>query len=271
MIAGFTLLFGWRAAFVVPGALGLVWLAGWLAIYQLPAEYPGITKKELAALDGGAGSAPPPRWMSLLGNRNVIALVLSRLVSDPVWYLYLFWIPEYLKQERGFSLTDIGMYAWIPFVAGAIGGMTGGRASDVLIRRGMPALKARPLILYISAAIAPFGILISQVHSSAAAICLVAVVAFVVYSWFINTAAMIPDVVPENAVGSVLGIMGTAGSLGGALFQPLIGYLVAHYSYAVVFALAGTMHVTGALILRALLREQKAVRMSKVVEHETRG
>jgi ACS family hexuronate transporter-like MFS transporter len=257
LISALTVYLGWRAAFVLPGALGLLWLAGWLTIYRLPQEYPGITQKERDALDPTNPGAPPLRWGALLGNRKVLALVLSRLISDPVWYLYQFWIPVYLKQERGFTLTDIGMYGWIPFVAGAIGGMAGGRASDALIRRGLPALKARSRILYISSAIAPFGILIGYAPSAPAAICLIAAVAFIVYSWFINTAAMIPDVVPENAVGSVLGIMGTAGSLGGALFQPLVGYLVAHYSFTPVFAMAGSMHVAGATILWSLTRDQR--------------
>jgi len=253
LVAAVTLTFGWRAAFVLPGALGLVWLAVWLAIYRVPAEYPGISREELARLEPEQAAAPAP-WHSLLGNRSVLALVLSRFVSDPVWYFYIFWIPEYLKRERGFTLSDIGMYAWIPFVAGALGGMFWGHAADSLIRRGLPAVKARSRILYISAAMAPLGMLTSQVHSAATAILLIAIMAFVVYSWFINTAAMIPDVVPENSVGSVLGLMGTAGSFGGVLFTPLVGFLVAHYSYTVVFVLAGSMHVTGALILWALRR-----------------
>ena len=255
LVAGLTLLYGWRAAFVLPGLLGLLWLAGWLAIYRAPAEYPGITRDELKQLEADdATVAAPPAWAALLKERNVLALVLSRLVSDPVWTFYLFWIPEYLKRERGFSLTDIGMYAWIPFVAGAIGGMTGGRASDILIARGMRPVNARSLILYISAAMAPLGMLTTRVHSAATAIVLIAVMAFVVYSWFINTAAMIPDVASERVVGSVLGFMGTAGSAGGALFAPLVGFLVSHYSYTVVFVVAGSMHVVAALILWVFMK-----------------
>jgi MFS transporter, ACS family, aldohexuronate transporter len=269
LISAITLYLGWRAAFLLPGALGLVWLAGWLLIYRVPAEYPGITREELRALDTGAAGMRPPRWTALLTNRAVLALVLARLISDPVWYLYQFWIPVYLKQERGFTLADIGMYGWIPFVAGALGGMAGGRASDVLMRGGAPGAKARLRVRYLSSAVAPFGILITRVSSAAAAICLIAVVAFIVYSWFINTAAMIPDVVPENAVGSVLGIMGTAGSLGGALFQPLVGYLVAHYSFAPVFAMAGSMHVAGALVLWALMPGARAKSAIGGELHET--
>ena len=258
LIAGLTYLFGWRATFVVTGALGLVWLVVWLVIYRVPKDYPEITAEELNRLESAERSKTngvAPSWLSLLKDRRVLALVLSRFVSDPVWYFYLFWMPEYLKRERGFSLNDIGLYAWIPFVAGAIGGMLGGRASDMLIARGVPSVKARTRVLYICAAMAPFGMLTSQVHSAAAAIAMIAIVAFVVYSWFINTAAIIPDLFPESVVGSVLGFIGTAGSGGGVLFSMLVGYVLSHYSYGVMFVIAGSLHVVGALILWSLLRK----------------
>lgn len=259
LIASLTLFFGWRSAFFLPGLLGLVWLAVWLAIYHLPEALPGITQEELklleeeSASDNSSARAP---WFALLKDRNVLALVLSRLVSDPVWYFYVFWIPEYLKRERGFSLAEIGMYTWMPFVAGALGGMVGGRASDALIARGVSPVKARTRVLYVSAALAPLGMFTGVVHSAAAAILLIATMAFVVYSWFINTAAIIPDVVSDKVVGSVLGFIGTAGSAGGALFSVLIGYLLSRYSYGLAFVLAGSMHVVGASILWALIKDR---------------
>lgn len=259
LIASLTLVFGWRSAFFLPGLLGLVWLAVWLAIYHLPEALPGITQEELkpleeeSASDNSSARAP---WFALLKDRNVLALVLSRLVSDPVWYFYVFWIPEYLKRERGFSLAEIGMYTWMPFVAGALGGMVGGRASDALIARGVSPVKARTRVLYVSAALAPLGMFTGVVHSAAAAILLIATMAFVVYSWFINTAAIIPDVVSDKVVGSVLGFIGTAGSAGGALFSVLIGYLLSRYSYGLAFVLAGSMHVVGASILWSLIKDR---------------
>jgi ACS family hexuronate transporter-like MFS transporter len=262
MIAGLMLLWGWRAAFIIPGALGLVWLVVWLWIYRLPEHLPGISQEELAWIRNensqgvaSASASGPQRWGDLLKDRNVLALVLCRLVSDPVWYFYLFWIPEYLTRERGFSLAEIGLYAWIPFVAGAVGGMVGGRASDRLVHAGVSPARARTRVLYISAAIAPLGMLTGKVHTAAMAIALIAVMAFVVYSWFINTAALIPDLFSEKVVGSVLGLMGTAGSAGGVVFTFLVGFLLTHYSYTAVFLLAGSMHLLASLILWSLLRE----------------
>ena len=262
MIAGLMLLWGWRAAFIIPGALGLVWLVVWLWIYRLPEHLPGISQEELAWIRNensqgvaSASASGPQRWGDLLKDRNVLALVLCRLVSDPVWYFYLFWIPEYLTRERGFSLAEIGLYAWIPFVAGAVGGMVGGRASDRLVHAGVSPARARTRVLYISAAIAPLGMLTGKVHTAAMAIALIAVMAFVVYSWFINTAALIPDLFSEKVVGSVLGLMGTAGSAGAVVFTTLVGFLLTHYSYTAVFLLAGSMHLLASLILWSLLRE----------------
>ncbi len=269
LIAGLTLAFGWRSAFVLPGALGLLWVVAWLWMYRLPQEHSSITTDELTALREeentvSGETSSPLRWFDLLKNRNVLALVLARFVSDPVWYFYLFYIPDYLKAERGFSLKDIGLFAWIPFVAGTIGGMFAGAASDRMIRAGWKPVQARTRILYVAAAIAPLGMLTTQAHSAATAIALIAAVAFVVYCWFINTAAVIPDLFSEKVVGSVLGLMGTAGSAGGVLFAQLVGYLLTRYSYSVVFALAGSMHLVAFLILWLFLRPEEKEPVSRL-------
>lgn len=259
LIAGLALFLGWRVAFFLPGFLGLLWLGMWLAIYWNPEEYPSISPIDVELLKNESVTTKEPRqgWLSLLRDRNVLALVLARAVSDPVWIFYLFWIPEYLKRGRGFTLTDIGLYAWIPFVGGAVGGIVGGKASDMLIARGMSPVRARTRILYISACLAPLGMLTTRVHLAATSIFLVAVMGFVAFSWFINTAAVIPDLFPENVVGSVLGFMGTAGTGGAALFSVLTGFLLSKYSFGIVFAIAGTMHLLASAILSLLLKEQR--------------
>ena len=258
LIAMVALRFGWRASFLLPGTLGLLWLAGWLTIYRLPEKHPGVTAHDLAKLAEEDSTDPKLGWFALFRNRNVMALVLARLISDPVNYFYVFFIPEYLKSQRGFSLADIGMYAWMPFMAGALGGMVGGRWSDILIKRGTQPAKARLRILYMSAAVAPLGVLTSQVHSVAVALILMSLMSFIVYCWFINTAAVIPDIASVRQAGSILGIMGTAGTFGGMLFMPLVGFLVTRFgSYQLIFAIVGSVHVIGALILWGMIRIPK--------------
>ena len=255
LIAWLTLTFGWRAAFLVPGALGLLWTIVWLRIYRAPEDHHAVTDETLASLRDPEPAAAQQRWIDLIKDRNVLALVLARFVSDPVWYFYVFYMPDYLKSARGFDLKDMAFFAWIPFVAGTLGGMTAGAISDWLVKRGWHPVRARTGVLYASAIVAPVGILTSRAPSATLAIVLMAVVAFVVYCWFINTAAVIPDLFSEKVVGSVLGLMGTAGSAAGILFAQLVGALLSRYSYAPVFALSGSMHVAGALILWSLLKD----------------
>ncbi len=252
----------WRATFIAIGSLGVFWTTAWLWIYRSKSDHPGAKQEDAtsAGSPGSTAAAAPnnsgrSRWVDLLKNRNVMGLVLARLVSDPVWWFLIAWTPKYLASQRHFSLDEIGRYAWIPFVAGSVGGMAGGRASDLLIRRGMKPASARRRVLYISAAFAPLGMLTSRVPTAGMAIGLIAGMALIVYSWFINTAAIIPDVMPANVVGSVLGLMGTAGSAGAFLFTRLVGFLLTCYSYPIVFLLAGSMHVLASFILWALMKE----------------
>ncbi len=248
LIAWLTLRYGWRYAFLVPGSLGLIWVVVWLRTYHRPE----------GNLDAVEPARPPVRWAALLGDRNVLALVLARLLADPVWYFYLFWTPEYLKRARGFSLAEIGLYGWIPFVAATVGGMSGGLASDRLIRGGTGPAAARRRVLYLSAVLAPLAALTGWVSSAGAAIALIAVIAFVSYVWFTNTAALVADVFPESVVGTVQGLIGTAGSGGGILFNLAVGFLLDRFSYTPVFLLAGSMHLAASLALWLLMRDRTA-------------
>jgi len=190
------------------------------------------------------------KWPDLFRNRNVVALLAARFLSDPVSYFCAFWIPEYLKHGRGFSMADIGRYGWIPYLAGAAGGMLGGRMSDQLIRWGMSPVKARIAVLCVAATLAPLAIFTNRVSSTTASLAILSVLNFVVFCWFINTAAIIPDIASEQLTGSILGIIGSAGSMSGFVFMLIVGSLVARTSsFNSVFAIIGLLHITAALVL----------------------
>src|SRR5947209_16784202 len=138
IVAFIVLQFGWRAAFVLIGVLGFMWLIGWLAIYRTP---PGPVLNV---------RSPQPA-VQLLRMRFVWSFVLSKIFLDPVWYFYVFWFPEYLKQLHKFNLAAIGTYAWIPFFVAALGNFFGGYLSPVFLRRGMETAKARKLAVSICA------------------------------------------------------------------------------------------------------------------------
>jgi len=261
LIAFITLYFGWRMAFIIPGAIGMIWVLVWVLLYRLPA-------RPLGGMDVPAKFSIPRQkkfqasasLLDLLKDGRVRAIVTSRLVSDPVWLFYIGWTPIYLAERWGYNLKDIGLYAWIPFLFGALGGVFGGAFSDRLIRRGMPPAKARKRVLYVAGIVAPIGMTIGFAYSAAISLAVIGIVAFVVYIWFINTAALVTDAFPEHMVGSVLGLMGTAGTLGAIGLNWLAGYILDQYhSYTPIFIIAGSGHLLAALILFFLLKEEKQV------------
>ncbi|MCI0626760.1 MAG: MFS transporter [Acidobacteria bacterium] len=254
LIAWITLNFGWRQAFLIPGTLGLVWALVWLRFYSSP--HPAYATEEgtpvhpnrLPSADQSATA-----WTAMLKQRRLWALVLSRLASDPVWYFYLFWLPDYLQRERGMSLAQIGFYAWIPFLAADLGGIGGGAFSDWLVRGGIPAPKARLAILVGVGCLAPLGAFSGTVDSTGVALFIVSVVAFLCFCWSTNTVTLASELFLNREIGAVIGMMGTAGSLGGMLFSQLLGWGIAKFGYPAAFMMAAVLHPVAAVTLVVLL------------------
>jgi ACS family hexuronate transporter-like MFS transporter len=260
IIAFITLYFGWRMAFVIPGAFGLLWVLVWAIAYRLPAR-PLETESAASGMPTGREKVQKPESLfELLKDGRVRAIVLARMVSDGVWHFYITWLPLYLAQAWGYNLKDIGLFAWIPFLFGAAGGIFGGSFSDGMIRRGVAPAVARKRVLFTAGLVAPLGITVGFAQNSAVALGLIAVVAFVVYIWFITTAALVTDVFPSRVVASVLGLMGTAGSLGGIVMIQLAGYIRDHYdTWTPIFIIAGSGHLLATLILFFFMREKRPV------------
>lgn len=257
LIAWITIQFGWRHAFLIPGAIGLLWAPFWLAVYRPPQQHPAMSlaeremlRREDAGAPGGSGSG----WTGLLRQRRLWALVLPRIASDPVWYFYLFWLPDYLQRERGFSLAEMGLYGWIPFLAADAGNIAGGAISDWLVRRGLPAPKARVALLIAVGCLAPLGALAGLVGSTVSAMAIVSMVALLCQCWATNIATLAADIFPGRETASVIGMMGTAGSLGGVLFSQALGLLIPSVGYPPAFMLAAALHPVAAITLVSLLR-----------------
>lgn len=254
LVVWLTLHLGWRASFLFAGAAGLLWLPFWLAIYRHPARHPAVTPADLARLEAGDAAAPRPTWRQVLSQRRVWGLVLARLASDPVWYFYLFWLPDYFQRVRHLSLVEIGIYGWIPFLFADVGNVVGGFFSDALIKRGWPAVRARFAVLVGVAALAPFGACVGFMASTAAAVAFTCLATFLCQAWSTNMATLSADLTRRNETATVLGLMGTAGSLGGLLFAQALGLLIAALGYRSAFATAGLLHPLGALALFLFLR-----------------
>ena len=232
--------FGWRGAFVATGALGLLWLVVWLAASR------GISGKSPASSSQGSGSVSIAQ---LLGDRRIRWVLFSRFLFDPVFYFYMFWIPQYLARERKFSLEQIGTYYWIPFLVLGVSTIFSGRLSDRLVRRGWSPRKARAVLLTIAAVVTPVSWLASLAPNPAWALALMSCLMLAHGIWITNFLGMLSDVFPSQAIATVTGLTGTAGGIGGMLSSLAVGPLVDRFSFTPAFAVSGLLYPAALLIL----------------------
>ncbi len=240
--------FGWRYAFVFSGALGFVWLAAWLVVYPPLTREMKQQKRDASLLRDKA------TWIGILKRRETWGIVIGRSLTDPIWWFYVFWLPQYLSDTRGFSLKQIAASAWIPFVAADLGNFAGGIISGALIRSGVALLRARKLVCIVSCIPMLAGIpaaLIGDPFSSLAFIC---VALFGYASWSTMGLTFPSDLFPSEIVASVTGLSGFAAGLAGTLFTLLVGLLVDHFSYLPAFIVAATAPLLATVSVIFLIR-----------------
>ncbi len=247
---------GWRTAFVVTGATGFLWLVFWLRWYWVPAKHPRVTAEERSLIRDAPGSPAlqTVRWIELFRVPQTWGLFLARVLADPVWWFYLFWLPKYLSDERGFSIVAIGLTTWMPFLTADLGAIAGGWLSGRLIARGMEPLKARKWIMLPAAAVMPLSLLVPSSDSAVVAVAAICVVTFAHMAWKTNLMTMTNDVYPTSVVGSAAGIVGLGSSLGGVIFTGITGFVVENYSYRAIFYIMAFLHPAALCALHALAR-----------------
>ena len=234
---------GWRWAFALPAAIGFGWVALWLAATRHGVgDSARLTERRL--------ERPAPLG-PVLRDPNIWRLILARLVSDPVWYFYLFWLPGYLQEAKSLTLQQTGWVAWVPFLVADLGGIGAAHYADRLVRRGWAADRARKAVLTATACIAPVGIFTTY-FGVAGAVVIFSLVAIVCTTWLFNQTALLADVAPPASVASVHGVSGACGALGGLLFNAAIGPVVDAFGYTPVFVVAGGLHLIAAFILRGV-------------------
>jgi MFS transporter, ACS family, hexuronate transporter len=242
----------WRWIFFLTGVLGLLWTLWWRREYFTPAQHPRLSAAERVALESataaanglapGGTSAPKLKWIELLRFRESWGLVFAKFLSDAAWYFYLFWLPKYLYDARGFDIKAVGAFAWIPYAAAGIGCLAGGWFSSRLVQRQFSVSVARKVALGLSAAVMPAVMLIPHVAVSWA-IAIFSLAYFGQQSWSTLVMVFPTDLFPTNAVGAVAGLVGFGGAMGGIAFGELVGYLLDHgFGYGVVFTIAGMLH-----------------------------
>jgi ACS family hexuronate transporter-like MFS transporter len=245
----------WRWIFFITGAIGLLWTLWWRLEYFPPSQHPRLTGEERKELEIAAASTSGPKlkWIELLRFRESWGLVTAKFLSDAAWYFYLFWLPKYLYDARGFDIKAVGTFAWIPYAAAGIGCIAGGWFSSHLVRRHFSVAVARKVALGLSAAVMPSVLLIPHVAVSWA-IAIFSLAYFGQQSWSTLVMVLPTDLFPTSAVGAVAGLVGFGGAMGGIAFGELVGYLLDHgFGYGVVFTIAGTLHVLAFAIILATI------------------
>ena len=262
------LAFGWRSAFVVSGALGFVWLLLWLRVYHPLDRHPKVTPEEVSLIRSGqdvssnSAERGVQRWLNLIRNRNVWGIVLGRALTDPIWWFYVFWLPQYLSDARGFSLQRIALFAWMPFIAADLGNFTGGLVSGYCIRRGVSVVRARTWVCAFSCLPILAGIPAASVHSVYFALGLICFALWGYASWSTMGLTMPSDLFPQDVVATVTGLSGLAAGLVGAVFTFAIGILVDRFSYGPAFLVAGLMPLFATASIFLLVRAPSNVAVS---------
>ena len=250
----------WRWVFFFSGALGLAWTAFWWKRYRPAREHPQLGPAERGQIAEalrytGGDERSAGGWLRLFAFPQVWGLVSAKFLSDAAWYFYLFWLPKYLYDARGFDIKAVGAFAWIPYAFSGLGSLCGGWFSSELIRRGHSLNFARKAALGASAALMPWILFLTHVPV-ALALGLFSLAFFGQQSWSTLVMILPADLFPHRAVGSVAGLVGFGGAMGGAVFGMVAGYLLDHgFGYGPVFAAVSTFHVAAFFVILLSVRK----------------
>jgi MFS transporter, ACS family, aldohexuronate transporter len=255
---------GWRYAFLMAGTLGFLWLGFWLKIYRPLKHHPLVTAEERSLIETGRAASETSahrgirRWLSLLTQSNTWGIVLGRALTDPIWWFYVFWLPDYFSEVRGFSLKQIGAFTWIPFLFADLGNFTGGFLSVFLIKRGVPVVRARKWVCVASSIPILAGIPAALAHNAYAALALISVATWGYASWSTMGLTFPSDLFPQDVVASVTGLSGLAAGLVSTLFTLVVGVLVDKFSYFPAFVAAGLMPLVATACVLLLIHAPAA-------------
>jgi ACS family hexuronate transporter-like MFS transporter len=253
---------GWQFAFVLTGAIGLVWVALWLLCYDAPSRHRALSPAERDYIVKGqeahlAGEGRPA-IASLLRQRNFWGIAIPRFLADPTWGTLTFWLPLYLTTVRGFDLKQIAMFAWLPLLAADLGCLFGGAISLTLQKSfGMRLLDARRAAFTVGAAMMLAVAFAGIVHSAIVAVALLCVAGFAHQTLSVTVITMASDLFKRNEVATVAGLAGTCGNAGVLIFSLLIGALVSQTGYTPFFIGLATLDLLGAVILWTVVRDSR--------------
>jgi ACS family hexuronate transporter-like MFS transporter len=255
---------GWRGAFIGIGALGFVWLVFWLLIYGKPEEHPHLSKAELDYIRSDPQvSVRKIKWAALLPLRQTWAFIAGKFLTDPVWWFYLFWVPGFLQSKHGLSLTGIGAPIVVIYLMSDVGSVAAGWMSSWMIKRGNTINVARKTAMFLCAASVTPIVFAYRVESSWSAVLLIGLAAACHQGFSANLYTLTSDMFPAGAVGSVVGIGGMAGAIGGLFIATIVGHVLQWTgSYKVPFLIAGSAYLVALAVIHVLTPRLEPARIN---------
>jgi ACS family hexuronate transporter-like MFS transporter len=250
-----TVRYGWQWAFVATGALGLLWLAIWWPLYGAPAGHPRVSPAELAVIESDQPDPPAHiPWLSLVRYRQTWAIAAAKFGTDPVWWLYLFWVPDFLHRSHGIDLQSMALPLVSIYLIADVGSIAGGWLSSALLTRGWTANRARKTTLFVCGVCALPIALAPTLRSEWMAVLVVGIAAAAHQGWSCNVFTLASDMFPRRAVGSVIGFVGMCGAVAGMLVAKITGYLLETTgSYKLIFLMAASAYLLTLLVVHLLV------------------
>jgi MFS transporter, ACS family, hexuronate transporter len=243
---------GWQMAFVFIGAIGLIWLYFWQTFFDVPEKSVRVGAAEVEYIKAGqppAIQAMRVSWTTLLRYREIWPFLIGKLITDPVWWFYLFWLPSYLERERGQPPLGASIWIAVIYLGSTVGSIAGGWLSSMLIKRGWPVGKARMTTMLIAACCMPASIFAYYADSLPVCVAFIALATGAHQAWSANLFTNATDLFPQKVSGSVVGLGATAGGIGGMFMTLLVGLIVEWTgNQQLIFILAGVMHLTSLLL-----------------------
>jgi ACS family hexuronate transporter-like MFS transporter len=259
LVIGLAAQFGWRSVFFVTGIFGIFFASFWFWFFQRPQTHPRLSDAERAHIFAGQESAAAiaaaptfstmQAWQRIFRSPAIWALMFARLLTDPVWYFYQFWMAKYLHAERGFEQKELASL-WLIFVAADIGFLLSGFISAWFIKRGATPVRSRRRVLMFCAALVPAGALVPLMPSSPAVFAVSMVVVFAHAAWLTALTTYLVDLIPRSVLGTAIGFIGAGSALGGIFMNQSVPWVIANFSYAPCFYAMIVVHpLAFALIL----------------------
>ncbi len=250
-----TIAYGWQAAFIVTGLLGFIWLLAWILVYERPEIHRKLSPAELGFIRSDPPDPPTGKipWASLLRYRQTWAFVAGKFLTDPIWWFYIYWLPKFLNKTYGLTLTDLGLPLIAIYTMTSIGSIGGGWLSSRFIALGWQIGRARKTVMLICAICIVPIVAAANVANLWVAVALIGVAAAAHQGWSANLFTTASDMFPRDAVGSVVGLGGMAGAIGGMLLAASAGFLLEWTgSYMTLFIISGSVYLVALFIFNLL-------------------